>query len=70
MYKGQPLAIAHTNQSVASVHAPTSGTITAIEPRTMPHPSGLQDMCVVLAADGKERLGQHAFTANILITQV
>lgn len=30
VYKGQPLAIAHTNQSLP-VHAPTSGTITAIE---------------------------------------
>ena len=56
VYKGQPLAIAHTNQSVP-VHAPTSGTITAIEPRTVPHPSGLQDMCVVLAADGKDDWG-------------
>ncbi|WP_172379819.1 electron transport complex subunit RsxC [Vibrio sp. Vb339] len=34
------------------VHAPTSGVITAIEPRTTAHPSGLSEMCVVIKPDG------------------
>jgi electron transport complex protein RnfC len=38
----------------APVHASTSGTITAIEERTLPHPSGLSGPCIVLAADGKD----------------
>ncbi|GAB3095193.1 electron transport complex subunit RsxC [Aestuariicella hydrocarbonica] len=38
----------------AAVHASTSGTVTAIEDRTLPHPSGLSGPCIVLAADGKD----------------
>ena len=56
VYKGQPLAIAYTTNSVP-VHATTSGTITAIEMRPVPHPSGLSDLCVVLTPDGKEDWG-------------
>lgn len=36
------------------IHAPTSGTITAIEERLIAHPSGLLAMCVVIATDGKD----------------
>lgn len=35
-----------------AVHAPTSGTITAIEPRPSNHPSGLPVLTCVLQADG------------------
>lgn len=35
-------------------HAPTSGIITAIENRTIAHPSGLDDVCIVLKPDGKD----------------
>lgn len=38
----------------APVHASTSGTVTAIEDRTLPHPSGLSGPCIVIAADGKD----------------
>lgn len=36
----------------AAVHAPTSGTITAIEERFIAHPSGLKAPCIVISADG------------------
>lgn len=39
----------------ASVHAPTSGTVLGIEPRPMPHPSGLPVLSIVIAPDGEER---------------
>lgn len=36
----------------SSVHASSSGVITAIEPRMMPHTSGLSALCVILEPDG------------------
>ena len=48
--KGQPLTRYDTSLSIP-VHAPTSGVITAIEPRTTAHPSGLSEMCVVIKPD-------------------
>lgn len=39
----------------AALHAPTSGTVRAIEARPIPHPSGLPDTCIVLEPDGDER---------------
>lgn len=51
--KGQLLAEAEGNIS-AAVHAPTSGTITAISEQLIPHPSGLPDMCITLEPDGKD----------------
>ena len=39
----------------APIHASTSGTIAAIEDRPLPHPSGLQGKCIVLASDGKHQ---------------
>lgn len=48
--------IAETEGTVsAAIHAPTSGTITAIEEALIPHPSGLPDMCVTLRPDGKDQ---------------
>ncbi|WP_024850940.1 electron transport complex subunit RsxC [Hydrogenovibrio kuenenii] len=38
----------------APVHAPTSGEIIAIENRTLPHPSGLSGLCIVLKPDFKD----------------
>lgn len=37
------------------VHAPTSGTITAIEDRPVTHPSGLAAPCLILHPDGEDR---------------
>ncbi|MEQ6884492.1 electron transport complex subunit RsxC [Salicola sp. Rm-C-2C1-2] len=51
---GQPLSECEPGLS-APVHAPTSGTITAIEPHTVPHPSGLEELCIQIAADGRDQ---------------
>lgn len=36
-------------------HAPSSGTVVAIEKRPIAHPSGLDDLCVVIETDGKDQ---------------
>jgi electron transport complex protein RnfC len=36
------------------LHAPTSGTITALEERLIAHPSGLRAPCIVIAPDGRD----------------
>lgn len=51
--KGQMLA-QPTEYVSAAVHAPTSGTVTHIEERHVPHPSGLKALCIVIEADGKD----------------
>ena len=51
--KGQILAKAQGYVS-APVHAPSSGTVVAIEPRRVPHPSGLSAPCVVIETDGED----------------
>ena len=48
---GQLLARAESDLS-APLHAPSSGTVIAIEEREVPHPSGLAATCVVIATDG------------------
>ncbi|SBS36710.1 Electron transport complex protein RnfC [Marinomonas spartinae] len=51
--KGQAVAI--NNGFLSSfLHAPTSGTITAIEERVIAHPSGLSDLCIVIEPDGND----------------
>ena len=39
----------------SAIHAPTSGTVLAVESRTLPHPSGLSALCVAIEPDGEER---------------
>ncbi|WP_187376772.1 electron transport complex subunit RsxC [Vibrio mimicus] len=51
--KGQPLT-QYTSTFMLPIHAPTSGVISAIEPRTVAHPSGLSELCIVLAPDHQE----------------
>ena len=51
--KGDVLAKAVGGVS-AAVHAPTSGRISAIEDRAIPHESGLSAPCIVLEADGED----------------
>ena len=51
---GQPLTFAD-NAMAVPVHAPTSGTVLAIEPHIAPHPSALPELCVVIAPDGLEQ---------------
>src|SRR5690606_36530300 len=48
--KGQLSAVGSKTIS-ANVHASTSGSIAAIEERPLPHPSGLNGLCIVLNAD-------------------
>lgn len=56
VYKGQAIAAAEGDVSVP-IHATSSGTIIAIEERPIPHPSGLNDMCIILRPDGKHDRG-------------
>jgi electron transport complex protein RnfC len=52
--KGQRIGTADGNLS-AAVHAPTSGTVLAVEAAMMAHPSGLTTQSVVIEPDGEER---------------
>ncbi|AWL11436.1 Electron transport complex subunit [Saliniradius amylolyticus] len=52
--KGQPLTQA-MNPFAVPVHAPTSGTVTAIGPHVAAHPSGLEDLTIELTPDGKDQ---------------
>lgn len=51
--KGQLLARADGYVS-ASLHAPSSGVVTAIEERPVAHPSGLSARCIVVETDGRD----------------
>ncbi len=52
--KGQILAKAAGYVS-APIHAPTSGTVSAIEHRAVPHPSGLNAPCIIIVPDGRDQ---------------
>ena len=52
--KGEKIARAVGIISVP-VHASTSGVITAIEPRKVAHPSGLDAECIVMESDGRDK---------------
>ena len=52
--KGERIGAPEGNFS-AAIHAPASGTVLAVESRTLPHPSGLSAPCVVIEPDGEER---------------
>ncbi|PQJ41568.1 electron transport complex subunit RsxC [Photobacterium aquimaris] len=51
--KGQPLTQGDIAMCVP-IHAPSSGTITAIEQRTTAHPSGLTDLSIVISTDHQD----------------
>ena len=53
VHKGQPLSSATTPYAVP-IHASTSGTVIAIEPHVVAHPSGLSELCVSIQPDGKD----------------
>ncbi|MEW6648384.1 MAG: electron transport complex subunit RsxC [Pseudomonadota bacterium] len=42
----------------AALHAPTSGTVVAIEELPVPHPSGLNAPCIIIESDGEDRWGE------------
>ena len=52
--KGQLIAEANGFVS-AAVHAPSSGTIAAIEDHVIPHPSGMNASCIIIHPDGDDR---------------
>ena len=51
--KGQCIAKATDNIS-ASIHASSSGIVTAIDEQPVPHPSGLKGICISIDTDGKD----------------
>ncbi|MFA0415667.1 electron transport complex subunit RsxC, partial [Vibrio renipiscarius] len=62
--KGQPLT-KYDMSFMLPVHATTSGIITAIEPRTTAHPSGLSEICIVIEPDFKEEwVASHSHENN------
>lgn len=56
--KGQIFGMPEGSVSSA-VHAPTSGTVSAIDMQLVAHPSGLPDLCVTLIPDGKDEWIMH-----------
>ncbi|MGB2242306.1 MAG: electron transport complex subunit RsxC [Porticoccaceae bacterium] len=52
--KGQKIADPAGTVS-AAIHAPTSGTISAIESRPVAHSSGMDALCVEITTDGKDQ---------------
>ena len=56
--KGQIIAKAQGRISV-SIHASSSGTITDISPKPVPHPSGLDAPCISIKTDGKDEWIDH-----------
>jgi Na+-translocating ferredoxin:NAD+ oxidoreductase subunit C len=61
--KGQMIAEAGGYVSVP-LHAPSSGTIAAIEERPIPHPSGLTAPCIVIDCDGRDEWIAHQGVAD------
>lgn len=61
--KGQMIAEALGFVSVP-VHAPTSGTVLAIEERLIAHPSGYLAPCIVITTDGRDEWAEHSGTPN------
>ena len=51
--KGQTIASSSSPIS-AALHAPSSGIVSAIEHRPIAHPSGQQDLCMVIDVDGED----------------
>jgi len=59
--KGQTIAKASHGLG-ADIHAPTSGFISAIETRPLPHPSGLAGLSIIIDTDGKDDWGDSRLT--------
>lgn len=57
--------IADTQKGLsAPVHAPTSGTVIAIEKRTLPHASGLSGTCIVIKTDQQNTTIENSLAVN------
>jgi electron transport complex protein RnfC len=61
--KGQVIAAARGFVSVPK-HAPTSGTIEAIEDRLIAHPSGHAAPCIIIKTDGRDEWIEHRGTPD------
>lgn len=59
VFKGQIIAQANQHALSANIHAPTSGSISAIEERPVPHHSGLSSLCIIIDTDGKDNWGEN-----------
>ena len=59
VYRGQVIAQPVGTVS-APVHASSSGTVIAVEPRPVPHPSGLPAPCIIIETDGEDSTGNIA----------
>lgn len=53
--RGEPVGLARGALG-AHVHASADGIVAAIEPRPLPHPSGLRGLCVVLHPQGEQHV--------------
>ncbi len=51
--RGQPLSRA-TGYVCSPIHAGSSGTVVAIGPHPIPHPSGLDGNCIIIDTDGQD----------------
>jgi electron transport complex protein RnfC len=61
--KGQMIAKAAGFVSVP-IHAPSSGTVTAIGDRAIPHTSGISGTCISIETDGEDRWIEHTGIAD------
>jgi electron transport complex protein RnfC len=61
--KGQLIARAQGFVS-ANIHAPSSGYVSALEQRTLPHQSALSGPCIIIDTDGKEQWIELSPTTN------
>lgn len=60
--KGQRIAKADGHVSVC-LHAPSSGTVVAIDEQPIPHPSGLSAPCITIETDGEDQwIERHPLT--------
>lgn len=62
VFKGQLIAKANNSGLSANLHAPSSGTVSAIEERPLPHPSMLAGLCIVIDTDDKDEWGGNKLT--------
>ena len=61
--RGQVIADAE-HALATPLHAASSGTVRAIEARTIPHPSGMTDECIIIDTDGRDEAEPTAKTVD------
>jgi electron transport complex protein RnfC len=62
--KGQALTESSHPMAVP-IHAPTSGTISAIKNAVIAHPSGLSELCIFITPDGEDKWRERNICTNI-----